>query len=161
MLEGRVIRIIDRQTVIINLGEVNGVDRRMRFGIYTPPEDVVDPVTGESLGILQQRKATVEALSVHEHFTVARTPIRRRPVGPSATESAFRRSLGLAGGASGVPFENVREDLPVNESEIEPLTTGNEVHVGDVVQEIVSAASRTPSQRPPSTSEGQPDKPAT
>jgi hypothetical protein len=126
MIVGRVIRILDRQTLVLNVGSEQGVENGMRFNIYTPGERITDPETGEDLGGYRARKATVVARSAYPKFTIAVTPMRSRRVPP---EDFLTRFAGRT--------EHVQEQLPVSESEIEPVASGNEVRVGDQVEEVV------------------------
>jgi hypothetical protein len=116
MREGKVVRILDTRTVVIDLGELDGVQPGMRFGIFTPREDIQDPSTGVVLGQLELRKATVRAGAIYPRFTVASPPARiERP-----------RLGGLEG-------ERVQDQLNVRRGEIAPLGRGSEVRLGDRV----------------------------
>lgn len=139
MRQGRIIRILDRSTVVINLGEIDGVKSGTRFGIFTPEDRIVDPEKNEDLGTYRRRKATVEARSVHPRFTVASPPRATRIVEPPAVA----RQRGLAGssallGALGgtTRQEAYQPQLPVSPEEIEPLPTGDSIQVGDLVEEL-------------------------
>ncbi len=50
--------------------------RGVKFAIYTPVAEIVDPETNESLGTYRERKATVEAQIVADKFTIAETPTK-------------------------------------------------------------------------------------
>lgn len=121
-LSARVIRILDNTSLILNVGEEAGVQRGMRFGIYTPPDEIVDPETGERLGTLRTRKAIVEVRTVYPRFALASAPMRSRRVSPDPLAAFTGRT------------EQVQETFPVSPTELHPLPTGNEVHVGDVAE---------------------------
>ena len=70
---GRIIRILDAETVMINLGRRDGVSRGSVFSVLSEPEVVVDPSTGEELGKVQLVKAKVRASGVYDRFTIAMT----------------------------------------------------------------------------------------
>jgi hypothetical protein len=109
--------------LLLNVGTNDGVERKMRFQIFTPSEEIVDPETGEVLGSYSRRKTTVEADQVFERFTIASRPYiyERSP-----------RDLGILGAG-----EQVWPDLPVSKAEIQPLPTGTRVRIGDrAVQEV-------------------------
>ena len=50
MIQGRVIRIFDRRSLVLNVGTADGVSSGMRFGIWTPREEIVDPETFDTWG---------------------------------------------------------------------------------------------------------------
>jgi hypothetical protein len=132
MINGRVIRILDRRSVAINVGSDDGVEQGMRFGIYTPREHIVDPETNEDLGVYRRRKATIQASTVSAKFTIASpVPRRVRTGGGASFQSSLTALIGT--------YEEVEVDLPVSSSEIDPLPTGEQVAVGDTVEEIVTS----------------------
>jgi hypothetical protein len=133
MIDGRIVRIFDDHTVALNIGSSQGVEPGMRFGIFTPYEDIVDPETGVNLGQTRRRKAVVQANTVHPRFTVATTPVYRvqtRTTGiPSFTTSEV---------------EERRDPLPVARGETQPFESGDQVRVGDRVEQLVE--SKTPAK---------------
>ena len=70
-LKGRVAEILDRYRVVINLGNEQGVKEGMRFAIYKPGKEIVDPETGKSLGRLELVLGKVRVSSVQEHMCIA------------------------------------------------------------------------------------------
>jgi hypothetical protein len=126
VIKGRVIRIIDKKRVILNIGEVDGVGRGMSFGIFTPIETIQDPETGAELGSYRRRKATVEIDEVHRQFSVASPPTRYR----------------AAGFVNPLQGETIWPDLPVQDQDIDPLVSGSTVQVGDVAETEDEGSSR-------------------
>jgi hypothetical protein len=120
MIIGRVIRIIDERTLVLNVGERDGVEGGMRFTIVTPPTEIVDPETKEHLGDYRQRKATVVARSVYERFTITRPDVLGL--------GSFARVFGTA----------TEQKLPIDRSYIEPMPTGSQIIVGDRAEEVVT-----------------------
>ncbi len=53
ILTGKVLKVIDDYTLVINKGSSDGVTSRCRFLIYHLGEEVFDPDTGEGLGELE------------------------------------------------------------------------------------------------------------
>jgi hypothetical protein len=98
------------------------VTRGVKFAIYTPVAEIVDPETNESLGTYRERKATVEAQIVADKFTIAETP----------TKYAWNLDPLAALGES----VSAQSKLPVKEADIEPLPTGSTVRVGDVAERV-------------------------
>lgn len=72
-IKGRIIRILDKRTVIINLGEAQGITHSSIFYILGEPEEIKDPITGEVLGAVNVTKSRVKATQVFEKFTIATT----------------------------------------------------------------------------------------
>jgi hypothetical protein len=142
VIEGRIIRIFDYQTVALNVGSDHGVERGMTFGIYTPVERIVDPETGAVLGETRRRKALVDAASVHNRFTIATSQTRVVRVGGASTV------LGAFQGTT----ERQQDELPVAAGQLQPYETGTEIRVGDHVEEIVRAPAK-PENPAPTTSD--------
>ena len=144
MIQGRVIRILDRRTVMLNVGEDHGVERGMRFGLYTPTEEVIDPETNETLGVYRTRKAVVEAQAVYPRFTVARPPSR-----------TVRTQFGQQLGSLMSTYERVEEELDVAPGSIQPMPTGDQVAVGDVAQQLPTQTTQPPPKvaPPPASTE--------
>lgn len=72
-IEGKVAKIIDVYTVVINRGLEHGVEEDMRFVIYEPGEEIKDPDTGDLLGKFEYVKAKVKVVNVQEKFSTAET----------------------------------------------------------------------------------------
>lgn len=125
-MTGKIIRFIDDHTAIINLGSVDGVEPRMRFGIYTPTDEIVDPETNEVLGTYRRRKGIVVVDEVHERFCVASAP--------SVREEVVEETTGAILGARTRRRTTTRRDLDVARGQVKPLPTGDEVLVGDTVE---------------------------
>lgn len=83
-----VIKVLDEYTVVINRGSVHGVKKTHRFLIYALGEELMDPETQESLGVLEIVRGVGEVVHVQEkistvrsieHSTPGRRIIRRKP----------------------------------------------------------------------------------
>lgn len=72
-IKGKIVRILDKKTVIINLGSKDGVDKSTTFRILAEPEDIIDPDSGEKLGSVNVVKSKLKAQKVDEKFTIAST----------------------------------------------------------------------------------------
>ena len=73
-IKGKIAKIIDESTVIINVGQQDGVTSGMRFVIYEEGEEILDPDTGGSLGAWEVVKGEVVAKHVQERIAVAQAP---------------------------------------------------------------------------------------
>ena len=53
IITGKVVKVIDEYTIVINKGSNHGVNSENRFLVYRLGEELFDPDTNESLGILE------------------------------------------------------------------------------------------------------------
>ena|ERR1044071_5026429 len=132
-IKGRIIRILDNRTVVINLGREHGITSNSIFYILGEPEPVVDPVTKEILGTVNVSKSRVRASQVFDKFTIATT---------SWTYTSVHKSIfgDLIGGLGGPTVETHDEgELKVSSTEIKPWKAKSEspVKVGDEVEVTV------------------------
>ena len=73
-IEGKVAKILDKHTLVANVGESDGVEEGMHFLIYQPGEQILDPDTNEVLGKAPDvEKAEVVADEVKENMTVMKS----------------------------------------------------------------------------------------
>ena len=72
VIEGKIAKIVDPVTVVINRGSESGVEKGMRFIIYQKGDEIFDPDTNESLGFFEHIKAKVKVIQVSERFSTAR-----------------------------------------------------------------------------------------
>lgn len=78
-VEGKVARILDDQTLVLNVGAAHGVAQGMVFCIFAPVEEVKDPDSGQSLGAWEAVKGYVQATHPQERLTVCRAWAPERP----------------------------------------------------------------------------------
>ena len=141
IIQGRIIRILDSNSVIINLGRRDGVTGDSIFKILAEPESVIDPETKEELGKVKVVKAKLKASLVEEKFTIAVTKWRN---------TVFNFSVGPAIGNL-LKTEDVDQgDLLVRREDIEPwmAQTKIPVQLGDLIETAVEIrdVSQLPSQ---------------
>jgi len=130
VIEGRVIRIFDHHTVVLDVGTNHGVDLRTRFGIWGPTVEITDPDTGDSLGPYRRRKATVVVNEVFPRFCVAATP----PVRKEYVEE--QNLIGLSSRIKRTQVEHA--SLDPHEQQIEGVPGGDSVLIGDTAESIES-----------------------
>ncbi|MHB1356194.1 MAG: hypothetical protein ACYCZF_09495 [Anaerolineae bacterium] len=129
-LVGKIIRIIDTRSVIINIGLIVGVRESTNFRVYSASDDIIDPSTGENLGKIVFVKARLVAVRVYPRFTIARSlSILEEVTSGSSSE------------LKGIPSS----ELNVRLHEIRPLTldSSTEIRVGDFVEADVLVSSDT------------------
>jgi hypothetical protein len=117
-LEGRVIRIPDKYSVIIDVGSRDGVKKGMKFKIYEISESILTP-EGEDLGRLEYIKAIVQVTQVQERFCIARNTERE-----DATSTIFSVTKALT--------HQKTASLPVTSKDIQPFPSLNSIiKIGD------------------------------
>lgn len=129
-LHGKIIRIVDKTTVIINLGKNHGIKDSSVFSIIGNPEPIIDPFTKEELGLVSVVKAKVKAAQVHDKFTIASTKWTK--IGLKLVTPGFAAQI-----SSLFDTETVDQgELLVNSTDLQPWKAKSEtpVKVGDIVE---------------------------
>lgn len=145
-IRGRIIRILDTKTIVINLGRIHGVDSDSIFSILGGPEVVVDPITKEELGNISVVKGKVKAELVSDKFTVATSKFALVTM-----KYPFLHTL------QGIETITEDRELLVDKADIEPWKAVSEtpVRVGDEVEVTVNIVNEEtqsvnqPEQGPP------------
>ena len=138
-IKGRIIRILDKKTIVINLGREHGIESDSIFYILGEPESVVDPLTNEVLGTVNVAKARVRASQVLDRFTIATTSWTTVTYTQKHLKSIFGDILGEA------RTETIDEgELKVNPSEVKPWKAKSEspVKLGDEVEVMVEESEK-------------------
>ena len=133
MIKGKVVRIISNNEVILNVGAEAGVRREMEFVIYAESDKVIDPETGEDLGVIETIKGRLTVTHVMDKMARAKTETYEATV-HSATADAINASMIGLGLAPRRETRHVR--LRVEESEILPLREDMTVRIGDLVKSV-------------------------
>lgn len=132
VIEGKVAKILDESTLIINVGSTHGVQPKMTFIVYMPGDDVMDPDSGESLGHWEVVKGQIVAAHVQEKITIctAGLPEESEQGDPSThTLSAAMIADHMRTGGS-------QHGLNVNRSQIEGMPQIGPISVGDPVRSV-------------------------
>ena len=129
-IEGKIARIVDDKTVVINKGAADGVKVGMIFSVVVPVDAVVDPDTGTKLGDWEAVKGRVRANHVQEHMSVcAPAPESSGPsqVDPSThTLSAEMIEVSM--------MQSVVKPLPIDKSQAAGMPRLSPIRVGDKVR---------------------------
>ena len=129
-IHGKIIRIVDKTTVIIDLGKNQGITNDSVFSIIGSPEPVIDPFTKEELGLVSIVKAKVKAAQVHDKFTIASTKwtTTRLKLAESSLAAQFRSLFEIEAVDEG--------ELLVDSVDLRPWKAKSErpVKVGDTVK---------------------------
>lgn len=147
---GRVIKIISREEIIINLGEKDKISLGDAVYIYKEFEDVtlIDPFVEEGeprlLGKLRYIKADLRVKQVFENYSIVGAEVRyEEELVPEPEESPLSRLLKSPLEAAMTPRKKVRkirkmtkDKLPIREDDIEHLISPEDrfIKVGDYVK---------------------------
>ncbi len=135
VIAGKVAKIIDEYSLIINVGRKDGVSEGMVFVVYAEGDEVKDPDTGRSLGKWEIIKGRIVAAHVQELLSMCSA----RPVPPSdkdvdprtQTLSAAMIAVSLASG------ERTRGPrLNVSKADISGMPAVGPIGVGDRVRSV-------------------------
>ena len=80
-LYGKVLKIFDETSLLIDLGRKDGVERGDRFVIIEKGGEVVDPESGDSLGELEHVKFELIAVDIQERMSILVTEAEESPSG--------------------------------------------------------------------------------
>jgi hypothetical protein len=148
-IRGRIIRIVDNTTVIINLGREDGVQSRSLFSILGMPEPIIDPESSETLGHVSVVKGKVRASEVFDKFTIATSKWT------TYSSGSFLRIPSLFPDMPTPQLTEHGRELLVSRSELQPwkAETEDPVSVGDEVE--VEIDEEEEEEERPEESEGQ------
>lgn len=73
LIKGKVAKILDSRSLVINRGRKDGVRLDMIFQILDKPEVIKDPDSGNKLGAVERPKVKVKVTSIEEKFAIAET----------------------------------------------------------------------------------------
>ena len=126
-IEGKIAKIVDERTVIINRGTEAGVREGMKFAILAGGDAVADPDTGEALGTWEVVKDYVKTTHVQEKISVC-------TVAQAVADSEQKTSKTLSSAMVDVSFDkssggklNVRAADMSGKPKVGPVTVGDSV----------------------------------
>jgi len=92
-----VVKVIDDFTVVINKGATNGITKESRFLIIEVGDEIIDPETGNSLGLLEITKGWCLPTHIQENICTIQSNEYKQS--ESSTEITKTRStfIGLTG----------------------------------------------------------------
>lgn len=134
-LEGKIAAILDKNTVVINRGSLDGVQLRDEFYIYSLIGPITDPDTKENLGTTKKVWGKVVVTRLEERFCVAETDYELNNL------LIFRNMLGS------------RVELPVDEYDISKGLTKIKVGFAVFSRKSLPAIAQTKVERLPEPTE--------
>ena len=72
-IQGKVAAILNERELVINRGEVAGVEEGMKFKVMSHELDIIDPESNEQLGVFAREKVRVKVVEVYPKYSVAST----------------------------------------------------------------------------------------
>ena len=93
-IRGKVAAILNERDLVINKGGDDKVSEGMLFQVTQPDVPIVDPESGDNLGVLLRDKIKVKVFEVHPKFSVAKTYETYSARVPSMYEQAEQASRG-------------------------------------------------------------------
>jgi hypothetical protein len=139
-IEGKVARILDEYSIVINVGRNNGVVNGMVFAVFVQSnEEVKDPDSGEVLGKLENIKEHVFVAHVQDKFSTCVAGEKDAPCGEHESHEAQTLSGAMMAESMTARPGNSRisnEKLNVNTSEITGVPQLSPISVGDMVRAV-------------------------
>ncbi len=139
-IEGKVAKILDEYSIVINVGRDNDVVDGMVFVVFVQSDDEVkDPDSGEALGKLEHVKDYIFVSHVQDKFSTC--VAGEKEVSPREAESQGAQTLS---GAMMAESMTVRpgggrlsnEKLNVNTSQVTGVPQLGPISVGDMVRAV-------------------------
>lgn len=121
----RVVNIPNEYSIVINAGKNDNISIGNVFEIYSEGNEIIDPVTEESLGALDLIKATLEAVNVFEKMSLCKNKIR----------DSGLNDLGVL---MATGFNGRRKSLNVEELQISGdfVNSKEKIKIGDKVRKV-------------------------
>ncbi len=138
-IEGKVAKILDEYSIVINVGRNDGVTEGMVFVVFTQSSDEIkDPDSSETLGTLENVKDYVSAAHIQDKFaTCVAKEVKRIPEEGESSGAQTLSGAMMAESMSARPGGKIRtEKLNVNTSQIAGVPQSGPITVGDKVRSV-------------------------
>lgn len=126
-IRGKIAKIVDESTFLINVGLKEGVQNGMRFVVFDEGEEVTDPDTGEVLGVWEILKGELEVVNAQERLSMVQTPVRKVETPNTLSAMMVEASKGSKG---------ERERLSVDRTQMSGRPAPKPISVGDPVRSV-------------------------
>jgi hypothetical protein len=139
IIEGKVAKILDEYSIVINVGRNDGVTEGMVFVVFTQSSDEIkDPDSGETLGTLENVKDYVSAVHIQDKFaTCVAKEVKRIPEEGESSGAQTLSGAMMAESMSARPGGKIRtEKLNVNTSQIAGIPQLGPITLGDKVRSV-------------------------
>ncbi len=120
---GRVIRILDNRTLIVNVGK-DVLSKGNTIAVYVPVEPIYD-LDGTELAVFEYTKDILEVIAVEPSYSICQKQKMETVDQPTISRLALSPLL-----------EGKKECVPLNvdDSEISPFSIDKKIHVGDPIK---------------------------
>lgn len=138
-IEGKIVKILDQYSILINKGSRDGVKEGMSFVIFTlTADEVEDPSTKEALGRLEVVKGYVVALHVQDRITTCVAKKKDKGNGQETGASGQTLSAAMIAECMATRSEGdiATERMNVNTSQISGMPQVGPISIGDYVRSI-------------------------
>ncbi|NQT52318.1 hypothetical protein HQ576_09725 [bacterium] len=135
-IEAKVAKLLDDQSLILNVGTAHGVAQDMVFCIYAAVEDVADPDTGESLGAWEAVKGYVQAAHPQQKLTVCRACAPRAQEASRPEDRGTHTLSSELVAVSMLNAPNQQARLNVNRSQLAGTPAVGPISVGDGARSV-------------------------
>ena len=138
-IEGKVAKILDEYSIVINVGRKNSVVDGMVFAIFVKSdEEIKDPDSGEVLGKLENVKEHVFVSHVQDRFSTCVAGTKETSCEEHESHGAQTLSGAMMAESMTARPENKpnSEKLNVNTSQITGLPQLGPISVGDMVRAV-------------------------
>ena len=136
-IEGKVAKILDEYSIVINVGKNNGVTRNMVFAVFTQSEDEIkDPDNNEVLGKLENIKDYITVAHVQDKFSTCIAMETKAMMNDDENSGAQTLSGAMMaecmsaiprGGKLSTAKLNVNASQIVGATQLGPISVGNSV----------------------------------
>ncbi len=134
-ITGKIAAVIDATTLVLNVGQQQGVREGMTFAVIAAHQQITDPDTGENLGLWEVVKGRVIVTHVQERMCTAQSAILEQSTASSTlSEMMVRHSFGLSGNRS---QQADRVHLDVVHGAVSGRPRVTPIAVGDVVHSVI------------------------
>jgi len=129
-ITGKIAAVVDATTLVLNVGQDQGVREGMIFAVVAAHQQITDPDSGESLGHWEDVKARVVVTHVQERMCTARPPLAEGTASGTLSEMMVRHSFGEYGDRSAASARialEVVQGTVSGKPRMEPIALGDAV----------------------------------
>lgn len=139
-IEGKVAKILDEYSIVINVGRDNDVVNGMVFVVFVQSDDEVkDPDSGEALGKLEHVKDYIFVSHVQDKFSTCVAGEKEASAGEHESQGAQTLSGAMMAESMTVRPGGGRissEKLNINTSQVTGVPQLDPISVGDMVRAV-------------------------
>jgi hypothetical protein len=117
-----VVKVIDDSTVVINAGK-DDIRYNDKFVIYKEDDEIFDPLTNKSLGVLQIIKGTAKVLHIQDNMTTIKSN-KTKNIQTKNIQTRTTPLIQFYGPSSSETIKIESENLPFE----------RDVQIGDIVE---------------------------